>query len=70
VSAATGRGFARVHHIAHSASIVIYLLYGAASDGILVRVQEWAIDVPQLAPIELWRHAAVGAAATPIGNIS
>jgi hypothetical protein len=44
----------------------IYLVYGAAPDGILARVQELA---PHLAPIELWLHAAPGAAATPIGNI-
>jgi hypothetical protein len=47
----------------------IYLLYGAAPDGILARVQELAVDVPHLALIELWLHAAAAAAAAQIGNI-
>jgi hypothetical protein len=47
----------------------IYLMYGAAPDGILARVQELAVGVEHLAPIELWLHAAPAAAAAPIGNI-
>jgi hypothetical protein len=47
----------------------IYLLYGAAPDGILARVQELAVDVPHLAPIELWLHVAPAVPVSPIGNI-
>ncbi len=47
----------------------IYLLYGAGPDDILARVQELGVDVPHLAPIELWVHATPAAQAGPIGNI-
>lgn len=47
----------------------IYLLYGAAPAGIVAMVQEWAIDVPHLAPTELWMHAAPAASAAPLGSI-
>jgi len=47
----------------------IYLLYAAAPDGIIARVQELAAGVEHLAPIELWLHAAPVIQAAPIGNI-
>jgi len=48
----------------------IYLMYGGGPAGILARVQECAVSVPQLAPIELWLHAAPAVPAALIGNIA
>lgn len=48
----------------------IYLIYGADPDGMLAKVQECAVGVPHIAPIELWLHAAPTAPAALIRNIA
>lgn len=48
----------------------IYLIYGAAPDGVLALVQKCAVGLPHHAPIELWLHAAPSAPAVLIGNIA
>jgi hypothetical protein len=48
----------------------IYLIYGAAPDGMLAKVRECAVGVPHHAPIELWLHPAPTAPAMLVGNIA
>lgn len=48
----------------------VYLIYGADHGGMLGKVQECAVRVPHIAPIELWLHAAPTAPAALIGNIA
>jgi hypothetical protein len=47
----------------------IYLIYGAAPAGLLARIQDFAVGIPNHAPIELWLHAEPPASAAPVGNI-
>ena len=49
----------------------IYLFYGDADPaGSLARVQELAVNVEHIAPIEFWFHSAPGAPAAAVGNIA